>query len=271
MRWAKIAIAVLNPTATPTANQVSYIVADHLGTPQLASNSSGTTDWYTTYQPFGTTGNVNASIIQDLRFPGQNMDVETGFSYNVNRDYMPNTGRYLESDPVGLWSGINPFNYVRGQPFNAIDPLGLWQFTIGGGLGFGAEVTFGNNGGSGPWWVQPLNGQWNLGAYFGGGAGLSGSLVLANSGCTEKAGTMGIIGAFDFKAGAVSGDISGELDTSGTVSVEGGAGAGPVEMKGTLSTNGKSVQASATPSVGLGMSGFAGIGGDMYFGGPASR
>jgi hypothetical protein len=36
-------IADLQPGATPTANQVNYILADRLGTPQIAVNSSGTT------------------------------------------------------------------------------------------------------------------------------------------------------------------------------------------------------------------------------------
>jgi uncharacterized protein RhaS with RHS repeats len=73
-------IAVIQPTAAPTANQISYVLADHLGTPQLASNSSGTTVWSTSYQPFGMAGTVAASITQNLRFPGQYADTETANS-----------------------------------------------------------------------------------------------------------------------------------------------------------------------------------------------
>ena len=132
-------IAVLHPGATPTTNQVNYILADRLGTPQLASNSSGTTVWETTYQPFGTTGVITASIAQNLRFPGQYADTETGFNYNLNRDYMPNLGRYLQSDLIGINGGMNPYLYVVGNPLNYRDPQGLWAgiddavFTLGGG------------------------------------------------------------------------------------------------------------------------------------------
>jgi RHS repeat-associated protein len=131
-------IAVLHPSATPTANQVNYILADRMGTPQLASNSSGTTVWGTTYQPFGMTGNVTASITQNLRMPGQYYDVETGFAYNVNRDYMPNVGRYLQSDLIGINGGINPYAYGAESPLVYRDPKGLYAgaddltMTLGG-------------------------------------------------------------------------------------------------------------------------------------------
>jgi RHS repeat-associated protein len=130
-------IAVLQPGAATQANQVTYILADHLGTPQLAVNSVGASVWQTTYQPFGTTGNVNASIIQNLRFPGQHIDVETGFNYNLNRDYMPNLGRYVETDPSGIAAGANAYLYAAGGPIVNVDPTGLvswkqlWQLITG--------------------------------------------------------------------------------------------------------------------------------------------
>jgi len=126
-------IAVLHPGATPAANQVNYILADRMGTPQLVSNSSGTTVWSTTYQPFGTTGNVSASITQNLRFSGQYADVETGLSYNLYRYQMPNMGRYLESDPIGIFAGPNTYAYAWNQPTFFEDRLGLDPCTTNAG------------------------------------------------------------------------------------------------------------------------------------------
>jgi len=45
--------------------------------------------------------------------------------YNYFRDYDASIGRYLESDPLGLYGGANTFGYVAGNPLRYFDRKGL--------------------------------------------------------------------------------------------------------------------------------------------------
>lgn len=64
-----------------------------------------------------------ADIENNLRFPGQYYDQETGLFYNLNRYYDPSTGRYLRADPFR--DGINLYTYCFNNPLEWLDPRGL--------------------------------------------------------------------------------------------------------------------------------------------------
>lgn len=50
--------------------------------------------------------------------------------YNYLRDYDPTTGRYLESDPIGIYGGSwSTYTYVNDSPVQSYDALGLWKTT----------------------------------------------------------------------------------------------------------------------------------------------
>ncbi len=107
-----------------------YLINDHLGTPQKIADSSGQVVWAVAYFPFGKARITTEIITNNLRFPGQYFDAESGLHYNWNRYYDPDTGRYITADPVGLSGGINLYVYVQNNPINYIDPEGLIDNTV---------------------------------------------------------------------------------------------------------------------------------------------
>ena len=92
---------------------------DHLNTPRLVADSTGTTVWrWDNQEPFGNTvPDENPSGLGafdlPLRPPGQRYDAETGLHYNYFRDYDPSTGRYVQSDPTGLQGGLDTYEIGR--------------------------------------------------------------------------------------------------------------------------------------------------------------
>jgi RHS repeat-associated protein len=104
-----------------------YVHADHLATPQKMTDQAASLVWDKVQRPFGETFSVSGASTNPKRFPGQLHDPETGFHYNYFRDYDPTTGRYLQSDPIGLDGGLNTYGYVGGNPAYWVDPKGLMK------------------------------------------------------------------------------------------------------------------------------------------------
>ncbi len=119
-----------SPIQMEDANGIYSVHYDHLQTPKLMTDASEKVVWLNRMQAFGEAvvdedpDGDTTSVTLNSRFPGQYFDSETGSYYNYFRDYDAGTGRYIESDPVGLQGGINTYGYVGGNPLRYIDPTG---------------------------------------------------------------------------------------------------------------------------------------------------
>ena len=129
-----VPVTVTNDTGV----QVYYLHNDHLNTPRMVTDEANRVVWRNLplSEPFGMTppeedpdGDGQAFTL-NLRFPGQYADQETNLSYNYFRDYDPETGRYWQSDPVGLAGGINTYAYGAANPLSHGDPMGLWVYGV---------------------------------------------------------------------------------------------------------------------------------------------
>jgi RHS repeat-associated protein len=144
----------VNVIVNATAALLHFIHVDHLNTPRLVADATGTTVWrWDQQEPFGNSvpdENPSGFGVFDLplRLPGQYFDKETNLHYNYFRDYDSSVGRYVESDPIGLRAGLNTYAHTRSAPLSAADFFGLETLTcikplnLLGGFSSGTSKSF---------------------------------------------------------------------------------------------------------------------------------
>jgi RHS repeat-associated protein len=127
-----------------------YLSVDHLGTPVLATDGSGSSVWEGGFEPFGRDwlegrpdGAQESGVF--LRFPGQWFDdtwadpsLGAEVVHNVNRWYEFGTGRYSRVDPAfqeqlpAIESvTVHPYEYAEANPLANFDPSGLVTLPLG--------------------------------------------------------------------------------------------------------------------------------------------
>lgn len=114
--------------------KLHYVEPDHLGTPRVVIDpvrNVAVWNWDLKGEAFGNSAPNQdpdldgTAFVFDMRFPGQRFDSVSGLSYNYFRDYEATIGRYSQSDPIGLWGGMNTYAYVEARPMDFADPSGL--------------------------------------------------------------------------------------------------------------------------------------------------
>jgi len=122
------------PVGVLAKSSLRYVQPDHLGSPRAVIDpvrDVAIWTWDLKGEAFGNTSpdqdpdKDGTAFVFDMRFPGQRYDAATGFNQNYFRDYDPSTGRYGQSDPIGLIGGTSTYLYSLGTPTRLYDPLGL--------------------------------------------------------------------------------------------------------------------------------------------------
>ena len=118
-------------SAAPTSASLYFIHVDHLNTPRAIYDDQQQLRWkWEQQEPFGVNvPDENPSSLGAfefaLRFPGQYFDKETNTAYNGARNFDPASGRFVESDPLGMQAGLNTYLYALATPLAGVDPFGL--------------------------------------------------------------------------------------------------------------------------------------------------
>jgi RHS repeat-associated protein len=109
------------------SNPVIYLLADLLGSTDVAIKSSGTISAVQLYWPYGAGEYSWGTMPTSYNFTGQRLDSVTGLLYFNARYYDPLSGRFVRADTVqSNASGMDPYAYVGDSPVGTTDPTGLY-------------------------------------------------------------------------------------------------------------------------------------------------
>ena len=126
-----------------------YYHYDGLGSVCSLSDSKESIKAIYSYDAFGQTRKEMGHVDNDFRFTGEQMDDETGLIYLRARYYDPDTGRFINKDPIQgigtMTQSINRYVYSMNNPVNLVDPSGYCGETpdiidFGGMFSIGLEI-----------------------------------------------------------------------------------------------------------------------------------
>jgi RHS repeat-associated protein len=112
------------PVGVIEGSSLYFVRNDHLGRPDVVTNSSGTIMWQASNTAFDRTVPTDSTTFGTLNlgFPGQYYDTESSLWYNGMRYYDATVGRYVSSDPIGLRGGINTYVYALARFIHELLP-----------------------------------------------------------------------------------------------------------------------------------------------------
>lgn len=134
---AAVALELMGEVYAPLHDQMGHVVA------LIEAQSGNLVETYR-YTAFGEhtfldkEGRPLEQALSPWLFSSKRYDSETGFVYFGRRYYHPDTGRWLTSDPIGIFGGPNLYAYVLNNPLSQVDLYGLYAE---GGFNLGAFIS----------------------------------------------------------------------------------------------------------------------------------
>ncbi len=102
---------------------LQFQMADHLGSSNIAVDSSGAFINREEFTPYGETS-FGGFARKRFRFTGKERDEESGLTYHGARYYAAALVRWISADPIGATSGLNLYRFVANNPISRVDPEG---------------------------------------------------------------------------------------------------------------------------------------------------
>jgi RHS repeat-associated protein len=105
-----------------------FYTRDHLGSIRELTDTTGSIRARYSYDPYGRRTKLTGDLDADFGFAGMFWSPEAALSLARFRAYDPQAGRWLSRDPLRKAEereGPNLYAYVRNNPVNLNDPLGL--------------------------------------------------------------------------------------------------------------------------------------------------
>jgi RHS repeat-associated protein len=132
VRSRRVDHADVNGNGNTTELVPLYFHADRLGSVSHVTTSAGQVVESYAYSAYGkpTIYDRNGTVVaaspigNATMFTGREYDGESGLYYYRARSYEPDTGAFLQEDPLRFDGGIDLFEYAASSPMNASDPSG---------------------------------------------------------------------------------------------------------------------------------------------------
>lgn len=179
-----------------------FYTRDHLGSIREVTDISGSVLARYDYDPYGFRTKISGSFDCDFGFTGHYFHAASGLCFALFRVYDPNTGRWLNRDPLAERGGVNLYEYVGNNPSLWVDIYGLIKWggvfratagIIGNLLGLAGGIALG------------------VGASWTGVGAVVGGVVAVKSGYGVGANVLNLINAFSDEEDSSKGSLLNDL------------------------------------------------------------